>query len=84
MSTFGGVFQQIYKKGADILLKNIILKLCQEKGISLSKLERECGIGHATINKWDECSPNLASVKKVADYFEIPVSKLVGQCYDEI
>ena len=63
------------------MLKDKIKALCTRKGISISKLEEDCGLGHATINKWDKSAPTLTSVKKVADYFEVKLCDLIGD-YD--
>lgn len=51
-----------------VILKKIEA-LCQKKGISISKLEKECGLGNATITRWDESIPRADNLKKVADYF---------------
>ena len=45
--------------------------LCKRKGISISRLEKECGIGNSTIRRWDESAPRVDSLKKVADYFGV-------------
>ena len=29
-----------------------IQKLCEERGISISRLESDCGLGNSTIKKW--------------------------------
>lgn len=63
------------------MLVNKIDDLCKQNGISVSKLEKECGLGHATIAKWDKSSPTLASLKKVADYFNVPLCDL-AEHYD--
>lgn len=57
------------------------MALCKERGISISKLEEECGVGHATIRKWDKSSPTITTAKKVADYFGISLCELIGD-YD--
>ena len=46
-----------------------ILSLCDENGISLARLEKECGLGNATIRGWDKSSPKVENLQKVADYF---------------
>lgn len=63
------------------MLKDKIIELCNERGISISKLEEECGVGHATIRKWDRSAPTITTVKKVADYFGISLCELIGD-YD--
>lgn len=54
-----------------------IISLCKEKGISIARLESECGIGNGTIARWDKSTPNLRSLQKVAAYFEKPISYFV-------
>lgn len=63
------------------MLKDKIIELCNEKGISISKLEEECGVGHATIRKWDRSAPTITTVNKVADYFGVSLCELIGD-YD--
>ena len=53
-------------------------ELCFKRGISIAKLERECNIGNGTIAKWDESSPRVDSLKKVADYFGVKVDYLIS------
>lgn len=50
-----------------------ITALCEKKGISISKLEKECGIGNGTIARWDESVPRADNLKKVADYFGVDI-----------
>lgn len=47
--------------------------LCKERIISVSKLEKECGIGNGTIRGWEKSSPRLDTLKKVADYFGVNI-----------
>ena len=56
-----------------------IRRLCLEKGISISALENEVGIGHGLIGKWDEVRPRVDSLKKVADYFGCTVDELLRE-----
>lgn len=50
-----------------------IEKLAKERGISISKLENECGLGNKTIRLWKTSSPNVANLQKVANYFGVSV-----------
>lgn len=59
-----------------MVLKNIV-RLCKEKGISICKLEKECGIGNGTISRWEKSSPTVDSVRKVADYLNVPLAVLL-------
>ena len=51
--------------------------LCKEKGISISRLEKECSIGNATIKRWDESAPRIDTLKKVADYFGVDINYFI-------
>lgn len=59
------------------MLKKKIQALCKEHGISVTSLENKCGIGHGTIAKWDGSAPTISTLKKIADYFEIPICEIV-------
>lgn len=48
-------------------------EMVKKEGISISKLETNCNIGNGTISKWKTSSPTIANLKKVADYFEVPI-----------
>ena len=56
-----------------------IRRLCQAQGKSLFSLEKECGLGNGTINKWDRNSPSVAKVAAVADALGVSVSYLIGE-----
>ena len=52
-------------------------RLCKGGGISIAKLERETGLGNATIRGWDVSSPTVEKLKMVADYFGVTVDSLL-------
>ena len=56
-----------------------ISALCKERGISIAKLERETGLGNATIRGWETSSPTVDKLKLVADYFGVSIDNLVEQ-----
>lgn len=55
-----------------MILDKIVL-LCEKRGISISRLEKECGLGNATVSRWDNSAPRVDSLKKVADYFGVDI-----------
>ena len=65
--------------GYIMTLKESIKALCEINGISIFKLETVLGFGSGTILKWDTASPTLAKLQKVADYFGVSVSYLIGE-----
>lgn len=56
-----------------------IRRLCREQGKNLFALEKECGLGNGTINKWDRSSPSVAKVAAVADALGVPMSYLIDE-----
>ena len=61
-----------------MILENISV-LCKKRGISIAKLEKECGLGNATIRGWNNSSPKVENLKSVADYFGTSVDTLLRQ-----
>lgn len=63
-----------------------VLALCKAKGISRSKMADEIGISRSTPKDWAEkkSTPQSGTVKKIADYFGVPVSYLSDDNTTEI
>ncbi len=55
-----------------------IENLCKKQGISIAKLEQNCGLGNATIRNWRKASPTMSTLKRVADYFGVTVDELLA------
>lgn len=60
-----------------MLFDNVVF-LCNERNISIARLEKECGLGNATVRGWEHGTPTIGTVKKVADYFGITVDALLS------
>lgn len=56
-----------------------VSNLCQRKGISIAKLERELGFGNSTIRGWVNSSPTVEKIKAVTDYFGVTVDELLAE-----
>lgn len=52
--------------------------LCQSRGISIARLEKELGFGNSTIRGWVNSSPTVEKLKAVADYFGVTVDDLLS------
>lgn len=63
----------------DFMLFQRVSALCKERGISIARLEKEAGLGNATIRGWKGSSPRVDSLKKVADYFDCSVDDLLRE-----
>lgn len=61
------------KIGGDKLLYEKIETVCKERSISIARLEKDCGIGNATVRRWDKSFPRINTLKKVADYLGKPI-----------
>lgn len=56
-----------------------IKELCNERGLSMYRVERDCGFGNGSIMKWENSSPKVENIIKLADYFEVSVDYLLGR-----
>ncbi len=53
--------------------------LCRKNKISIAKLERDTGLGNATVRGWARSSPTVDKLKAVADYFGVTVDELLRE-----
>lgn len=61
-----------------MILENV-LRLCKERGISIARLEKETGLGNATVRGWATSTPQVDKLKAVADYFGVTIDSLIRQ-----
>lgn len=47
--------------------------LADEKKVTISKVESECGLGNGTIKSWTSSFPKLDKIYSVACFFNIPL-----------
>ena len=53
--------------------------LCEKKGISIWKIEKDLGFSNRSISKWNDSDPGVSKVQKVADYLGVPIEKLLEE-----
>ena len=58
------------------MIQRIQIKL-KEKGLSISKLEKECNLGNGTIKRWETNKPSIDKVEKVANFLGISIEWLI-------
>lgn len=51
--------------------------LAKQHGLSIKRLEEECGLSNATIRRWKDQVPNVESVQKVAHRLNVTIDYLV-------
>lgn len=56
-----------------------IKSLCDEKKLTFAELERLTGISNGQIRRWENSSPKVDNVQKVADYFNVSLDYLLGR-----
>lgn len=59
-------------------LRNRIKDLCAKQGISMNKLEDTLNFGKGYLSKLDNSTPNIAKLRKIADYFGVSLDYLMG------
>jgi transcriptional regulator with XRE-family HTH domain len=58
------------------------VKICNDHGVSPSKAATEAGLSKSTVTKWKttpDAQPTGNAIKKLAAYFAIPISELLGE-----
>lgn len=70
------IFSLIVTGGETVLFDNI-KELCEKKGVSVWKLEKDLGFSNRSISKWNETDPGIRKVQKVADYFGVAIEDLL-------
>lgn len=55
-----------------------IRRLCRERGISITRLEQDTGLGNGTVCRWRQCDPTVTRLKLVADYFGVTLESLLA------
>lgn len=58
-------------------LRERIKILCKKNGISLNKLETECGFAKGYLSKLDKSTPNMVYLQRVANFFGVTTDFLL-------
>ena len=59
------------------MLLERIKALCAEKKMSIAALEREAGLGNATIRGWAESAPSATNLKRVCDVLGVSMDEIM-------
>ena len=60
------------------MLYDNVKAACKQQGVTILKMESDLGFPRSSLCKWNENEPGVSKVKKVADYLEVPIEKLLG------
>lgn len=61
------------------MLYDNVKALCEEKGITIWKLERDLNLPHSSVRKWNENEPGIRKVQKVAEYLGVSIEELLRE-----
>ena len=73
------LFKLCQTMGGDRLIFERLERLCKERGITISGLEKACGFGNGTVRGWKNSDPSVGKVKRVADFFGCTIDALVSK-----
>lgn len=60
--------------------KQNFIRICNEKGVSPSKVVEAIGLKRSAYSQWtDESVPRKATLMRIADYFDVTVDYLLGK-----
>lgn len=54
-----------------------VQELAKEQGLTIKQLERDCDLANATIRRWATQTPNIESVRRVAQRLKVTIDFLV-------
>lgn len=54
-----------------------VKKFCKEKEITISYLEKECGLSNGSIRKWNLCIPSVDKIQKVSTVLNVSIEDLI-------
>lgn len=69
----------VFKELNTRLIFERLERLCKERGITISGLEKACGFGNGTVRGWKNSDPSVGKVKRVADFFGCTIDALVSK-----
>lgn len=65
------------------MLFDNVKALCNKRGITVWRLEKDLGFPNGGIRKWSESDPGIRKVQKVADYLGTTIEELLKDKQDE-
>lgn len=61
-----------------MLTYETIKKLCKEKGVTVTGIEKELGFARGSLCKVNTNKPSMEKVQKIADFFGVSIERLMG------
>lgn len=54
-----------------------IKSLCDAKGTSIPRVEKELGFGRGSIYNWEKSSPSIDKIEKIAKHFNVSINRIL-------
>ena len=54
-----------------------VKELCEKRGVSINRFEKEAGLTRGSVAKWDDHAPSGQKLEKAASYFGVSVNYLL-------
>lgn len=70
-------------KGDEKMIYENIKRICDSKKISIRKLEQTLGFANGTIAKWQQSSPTVENLQKVAIFFNLKLEYFLNRIKDK-
>ena len=64
-------------------MKERVKLLCKKKGVSMNTAEKEIGLAKGYISKLEKSNPNMTTLQKMAEYFDVSVEYLMTGAEDK-
>ena len=61
------------------MILNNLKRICSERGITINRIEQDCGFSHGSVRKWSNHPPTITRAKVVCDYLGIRLDDLFIQ-----
>lgn len=55
-----------------------IKKLCEERNISIYRLEKDLDLSSGIVRKWKNSIPSVDKLNKIAQYFNVPITYFIS------
>lgn len=61
------------------MIYDTIKAICEEKGISITQLEKQAGLTNGSISKWNNHVPQADRLQAVAKVLKVKMEKLLNE-----
>lgn len=59
------------------MLYDKIKEFAKARKVSIYRIERDLDFSNGSLRKWNDSTPSVTSLKKVADYLDVPMEELL-------